>query len=202
MAKFPRREAEIIALVQDAIDGFNANTEVYPAPVIPIAQMSETLNRYKTAQTAVIAAKAAAEQATTDKNEALEQLTDELKANLRYAEAAVQLDDDKLKLIGWGGRGSGSGPEVPGAPRNLEAARTGPSWAFLDWKRPADGGKAVVYKVQQFDPDRDLWQEVATAVESETMLFDLQPGKKLEYRVVAANKAGEGLPSNAIAIVL
>ncbi len=44
----------------------------------------------------------AAEQATASKDEALQALTDDMKADIRYAETIVNYDDDQLKLIGWG----------------------------------------------------------------------------------------------------
>ena len=44
--------------------------------------------------------------------------------------------------------------------------------------------------------------DAATAVESEAALFNQPPDKKLIYQVVAINKAGEGLPSNTVSIVL
>jgi len=51
---------------------------------------------------------AAAEQATTTKDEALEGLTRAMKAKFRYAENTVNFDDDKLKVLGWGGRKAGT----------------------------------------------------------------------------------------------
>jgi hypothetical protein len=47
-----------------------------------------------------LSAAAAAEQATAAKDEALQALADDMKADLRYAENTVNYDDDQLKLIG------------------------------------------------------------------------------------------------------
>jgi len=57
---------------------------------------------------AEIAVAAAAEQATTTKDEALEGFTHAMKADFRYAENTVDFDDDKLKVLGWGGRKAGT----------------------------------------------------------------------------------------------
>ena len=47
---------------------------------------------------------ALAEQATAEKDDALEDLIEAMKANLRYAENTADFDDAKLKLIGWAGK--------------------------------------------------------------------------------------------------
>ncbi len=52
----------------------------------------------------LLAKKACAEIATTAKDEALEDLIESLKSNIRYAENTVNFDDVKLKLIGWAGK--------------------------------------------------------------------------------------------------
>jgi hypothetical protein len=40
------------------------------------------------------------------------------------------------------------------------------------------------------------------AVESEATLNNQERAKDWEYRVIAVNKAGEGVPSNTVAVVL
>ena len=62
-------------------------------------------------------------QATVDKDAALEELTEAMKSDLRYAENTVNFDDDKLKLIGWAGRKAATALQIPGQPRLLEAPR-------------------------------------------------------------------------------
>jgi hypothetical protein len=47
-----------------------------------------------------------------------------------------------------------------------------------------------------------VWQEVVTAIETESTLVDQPKGKELEYRVIAINKSGEGQPSNTVMVVL
>jgi len=90
-----------------------------------------------------------AEQATAAKNEALEELIEAMKADIRYAENAVDFDDDKLKLIGWAGRKERTPLAPPGQVRLLEAPKQGKGWVFLDWKTPAECGKPKAYKVQR-----------------------------------------------------
>jgi hypothetical protein len=49
----------------------------------------------------LIAKQAATEAATTTKDEALEELIEAIKTDIRYAENTVNFNDEKLKLIGW-----------------------------------------------------------------------------------------------------
>jgi hypothetical protein len=86
--------------------------------------------------------------------------------------------------------------------RGDEAPRQGEGWVFLDWKAPIDGGKPAAYKIQRRERPAGDWQDVSTAMDSETTLVDQPRGKELEYRAVAVNKAGNGEPSNTVLAVL
>ena len=210
MARFPKKEAEIAALAERMIAGLLANPTVYPNPPHP-AQHPGTGLRWKVRQydnrhDNFLAARAAAEQSITDKDTALEELSEALKSDIRYAENTVNYDDDKLKLIGWAGKKTATPLSAPGQVRLLEAAKQGKGWVFLDWKAPAEGGKISAYKIQRrspgSEPVSDRWQDVATAIETESTLVDQPKGIELEYRVIAVNRAGEGSPSNTVMAVL
>jgi hypothetical protein len=47
-----------------------------------------------------------------------------------------------------------------------------------------------------------VWQEVVTAIETESTLVDQPLKTQLEYRVIAINKSGVGSPSNTVMAVL
>ena len=202
MARFPRTEAEIVALAQAMISGLAGNAAVYPAPPIPVADLGASFGSYTTAKNVAIAAQAAAEDATTSKNEALDDLADAMKSNIRYAENTVDFDDDKLKLIGWAGRKEHTPLAPPGQARLLEAPKQGEGWVFLDWKKLSDGGTVSAYKVMRRERPAGPCEEVATAVISEATLVEQPRGKELEYRIIAVNKAGDGEPSNTVMAVL
>ncbi len=202
MAQFPRTEPQVIVLAQDMAAGLAANAAVYPAPPVAPADLQTAMAAYITARDAAVAAAAAAEQATAAKNEALQALTDDMKADLRYAETTVDYDDDQLKLIGWGGRKSKTSLEAPGQTRSLEAPREGEGWVFLDWKEPVDGGAVAAYKIQRRLRPDGPWSDAGMAIESEITLTNQERGKEWEYRVLAVNKAGEGEPSNTVMAVL
>jgi len=69
---------------------------------------------------------------------------------MQYADNTVGLDDDQLKLIGWGGRK---------AKTSLEAPRQGEGWIFLDWKEAVDGGKVAAYRIQRCERPSGPWTD-------------------------------------------
>jgi len=202
MARFPRTEPEIVALAEAMITGLTANAVLYPAPPVAVLDLTAAKTAYITALNIAIAAQAAAEAATTAKDEALEDLVDAMKTDIRYAENTANFDDDKLKLIGWAGKAAATPLAIPGQVRSLEVPRQGDGWVFLDWKAPADGGAPSAYKVMRRERPAGAWEDVATAVITEATLVEQPKGKELEYRIIAINKAGDGEPSDTEMVVL
>jgi len=202
MARFPKKEAEIAALAERLYRGLLDNNTVFPQPPVhPILVRIRKLI-YQSRHNAFLAARARAESAIADKDTALENLIEAMKADIRYAENTVNYDDDKLKLIGWAGKKAATPLAVPGQVRLLEAPKQGAGWVFLDWKAPADGGKVSAYKIQRRNRPEGQWQDVATAILTEATLVEQPEKTELEYRVIAVNKAGEGSPSNTVMVVL
>ena len=160
----------------------------YPSPPVAPAELTALINAYTTARNAAIAAQAAAEDATTAKDEALEDLADAMKSDIRYAENTVDFDDDKLKLIGWAGRKERTPLAPPGQARLLEAPKQGEGWVFLDWKAPIDGGAPAAYKVMRRERPAGPWEDAATAVITEATLVEQPRGKELEYRSSRSTK--------------
>jgi len=202
MARFPRTEPEVIALSQAMVAGLTANAVLYPAPPVLPAALTTLISTYTTKKNDAVAAIAAAEDATTVKDDALEVLTDAMKSDIRYAENTVNYDDDKLKLIGWAGKKTPSDLQAPGQSRLLEAPRQGEGWVFLDWKAPIDGGQPSAYKISRRERPAGPWEDVGTAVETEATLVEQPRAKELEYRIIAVNKAGEGEASNTAMVVM
>ncbi len=202
MPRFPKKEAEVQPLAMSIVLGLWNNQPVYPNPPVDVFTLFGKMNLYINAKNSTIAAQAAAEAATTAKDEKLADLIDAMKPDLRYAENVTKFNDDKLKLIGWAGKKAKTPLAVPGQARLLEAPKQGAGWLFLDWKAPADGGKPKAYKVQRRNRSAGSWKTVATAILSEITLVDQPEKTELEYRVVALNKAGEGEPSNTVMVVL
>ena len=202
MARFPDREAEIKALAQNIVTGLAANAADFPSPPVASADLQALLNSFVTLCDEQVDAQAAAEQVTATKNAGLDELVTAMRADLRYAEDAVNYDDAKLTALGWAAKAAPTALEVPGQARALEAPRQGEGWVFLDWKKPADGGAVAAYKIERRERPMGDWTLISMAIESEATLNNQERGKDWEYRVIATNKAGESVPSNTVAVVL
>ena len=92
--------------------------------------------------------------------------------------------------------------EAPGQPRTLEAVQQGEGRVALHWQKPIDGGAVSAYKIERRERPAGEYEEVKTAYESEAILINQERGKDWEYRVIAGNTAGDGPPSNTVAVVL
>lgn len=202
MAKFPKREADIVALGQEVVAGLTAYAAVYPSPPVAPADLESRMTAYIAARDAAIEARAVAEAATAAKHEALRAFVADLKTDLRYAENTVNFDDDHLKLIGWAGIAPPTPLPPPGQPRTLEAPRQGEGWVRLDWKAPSDGGAVAAYKIERRGRTDGAWHDVGIALTTEITIGDQERGKEWEYRIIAVNKAGAGDPSNTVMAVV
>jgi len=202
MARFPRTESEIKALAQNIVTGLAANAADFAAPPVASIALQALLDSFITLCDEQVAALSAAEQVTQTKAAGLEELITAMKADLRYAEDAVNYDDAKLTALGWGGKSAATALEVPGQPRSLEVPRQGEGWIFLDWKKPADGGAVAAYKIERRERPTGEWMLVNMAIESEATLNNQERTKDWEYRIIATNKSGESIPSNTVAAVL
>jgi len=201
MARFPKREADIRILVQNIITGLTGNPD-FPNPPFSAAQLQALLDNSITLEDAQVAAQATAQQATEAKLAGNDEMISAAKSVLSYAEDAVNGNDAKLAALGWSGRAEPTPLQAPGQPRSLEAAKEGPGWLTLDWKKSPDGGKAAFYRVERRKASGGEWAMVGTALETEVTLNNQERGKEWEYRVIAVNKAGESGPSNIVEAVL
>jgi len=202
MGSFPRTEPEVMSLATTMGVGLAGNVDIYRAPPVAVLDLANLSHAYATARNAAVAAQAAAEQATTDKEAALAALIDGMKSDLRYAENTVDYDNDKLLLIGWSGRHPKTPLQPPGQTRLLTVVEQGEGSVSLNWKAPDEGGKPSAYKVLRRERPAGSWQDVATAVVCGADLTGQERGKEFEFRIVAINKAGEGEPSNTVLVVL
>lgn len=200
--RFPTQEPMIAALANDIANGLENYQGDFPAPPVSPEDLRSALADYLAMREMAMGAAAAAEQGTASKDEALETLTNLMKANLRYAENTTKFNAGKLKKLGWGGRGERTSLEAPGAPRALEIVSTREGWVLLDWKNPVDGGRVAAYKVQKRNRSNGSWRDVGMAIESEIILSDQERGTEMDYRVLAVNKAGESGPSPIVTMVL
>ena len=125
MARFPSREADVVALAQNMVTGLADNPGMYPSPPVAPADLQAVLNLFTTLSDEAVAARAAAEQVTETKQAGLDELNDAMKADLRYAEDAVDYDDAKLALLRWGAKAAPAALELSGQARLLKAPSQG-----------------------------------------------------------------------------
>ena len=207
MPIFPKREADILALVQAMIDGYQAHQGDFPSSIVFLLLVFR--GSYINAKNAQTDALAAAQVATDEKDTALAALAEKMKAELKKSEVDVGTDSEKLEYIGWGPKAPPSPADPPGQPRNLDAVAQGAGTVLLDWKAPArgSGGTVRTYVIQRRDQlegggEFGDWAQAGIALESETTIMNQPRGPQLEYRVKAINTGGESLPSNTVAVVL
>lgn len=205
MARFPSREADVIALVDEMIAGYLANPGMFPGADVGVLQ-GERL-AYGAARDAQMVAKAQYALTTESKEDALQAIKNSMRHELRKSETDVVADAQQLKFIGWGPRRKAEASDLPGQPRSLDAVSQGKDTLHLDWKCPAphSGGHVVDYIVERReieDGAMNMWHTVASSIKTEVQLEGQPRGVSMEYRVVAVNVGGRSDPSNVVDVVL
>ena len=206
MPVFPKREADILALVQAMIAGKTAHPAMFPSVNVGILIMARA--NYVGAKAIQVQTMAQARVVTEQKDAALAALAEKMKAELMKSEVDVGGDSEKLEYIGWGPKASPSPADAPGQPRDLEAVTQGNGTVELDWKGPArgSGGPVRTYVIERRDQPEGgefgEWSQASIALQSEAILMNQPRDLQLEYRVKAINTGGESPPSNTVAVVL
>ena len=201
MPRFPNAEPEIAALAALVAEGLEQAGEDFPTPPVPAAELRAKLDAYAQTRAATVVAETAFREQHALKDEALEDLVDSTKADLKYAEFAVKNRPEKLNQLGWAPRRSGTPLEAPGEVRNIKLVGEGDTWVVLRWESPFEGGKPAYYKIHRLS-DEDRWDEVGTTTSTEELMSNQPRGVSLNFRVTAVNSAGEGPPSATVSVVL
>ena len=207
MPKFPKREADILALCDAMIAGYMAHFADFPSTTFWLLMTKRTW--YIGGKNAQTDALAAAQIATDEKDAALAALVEKMRAELKKSEVDVGGDSEKLEYIGWGPKALPSPADPPGQPRDFEAVAQGNGSVEFDWKPPArgSGGNVRTYVIERREQPEGGgefgdWSQAAIALESQAILMTQPRGPQLEYRVKAINTGGESIPSNTAAVVL
>lgn len=202
MAQFPLDTAHILALAETMIAGLRDNQTVFPAPPASADDLEAHRDAAVAAADEQVAAQAAAKAATERKTAAFAALTASMKHDISYAEFTAK-SPAELGLIGWGPRAEPEPLDAPGQPLVLEIVRQDADSVELDWKKPRTGGKVAYYRAEMrtMNPTGE-WELQGTATTTKIELINLPHGAALEFRVIAENAAGQGLPSNTVAAVL
>jgi hypothetical protein len=201
MASFPKDEQSTIVLATDVSEGIERNATTFPSPPVPATEMKSDLAAYHAKQGDIQAAEAQLRLEIQEKNEIYLRIRKATRRNVNYGEDVAQGDEAILDMINWGTRADPQRLQAPGQCRALEIIGQGTGWVRLDWKEPVDGGDVASYKIQRSE-DGEHFTNVDSAVDSIAALFEQPTAKKLFYRVVAINRAGEGMPSNTVNLTL
>lgn len=193
--KFPRTKPEQVALAQAMINGFTVDTVDFPSPPIKASELQSKLDAALAKRNTRILADAAAKEALDDEDGSFDELVEDLKEDLQYAEMVTKGEDAKMQKIGYSGRAPAKLPQLPNVPRFFEILAQGKGWAKFDWKIPTGGGKVSMYRVLGQESGGD-WKELASAVKPEATVTGLTTGKEYNFCVVAINGIGESPKSN------
>ena len=199
--QFPRTEADIAALAVLVAQGLEEAADDFPAPPVPAADLKAKLDLANAASVAAVAAETAFREQHAAKDEALEELADSLKADLKYAEFAVRDQPEKLHRLGWRPRREGTPLQPPGEVRDMGIEAEGATWVILRWKLPVDGGAPAVYKIQRRQ-DGTPWEDAGIATGTEQLMSNQPRRVEMHYRVFAVNRAGTGQPGATVTVVL
>ncbi len=205
MPVFPKEELKVIDLAKQVRDGIEANPDIFVTPP-SLDELKGEITACETARQSVADAKAAYANAVQAKDTKMKALTVETRALIEYATSVAKGDRAVLKLIGWDTRKPPAPQPVPGQPRDLLATRAGAGHARLSWRSPvssASTGSVRNYRILRADTvDAPHWEEVSSTTETSADLWNQPQGKQLVYSIVAANSAGDSIPSNAEVVIL
>jgi hypothetical protein len=206
MPKFPKTEAEVVALAEAMIAGYTAHAADFPS--VTVAGLSTALTNYKNQRQTQEDKRGQAQIATVTKDEKLDALEELMKNDLKLSEVDVTSDPEKLYEIGWGPRQDPQPIAAPGSPTDLHPIAEGQGTIYLKWEKPpVDVNRPVrnyiIERRQQAESGEfGAWTLVQTTYDCEINLTDQPVEIRVEYRVKASNEAGESMPSNSVSVVL
>jgi len=206
MPRFPKKEADVFALVNQMIAGYTAYPAVFPHA--DVAGLTDARTDYTNQAIVEGCYTSDALLATETKDTALRALKREMKKQLKRSEVDTKKNPLQLKFIGWTEERYGKAVRKPSQPRALEATPRGPGVVELDWKAPAPGNggpvRSYVILRRQHLPGKQFsnWTQEGMALNPEITLTNQPRFVQLEYRIIAVNTAGNSVPSNTAAVAL
>ena len=103
--RFPSRENDIAVLAEDLIAGLSEHSEFSPSPPVATEVLQGSYQAYREARDAAVRAEGTSRDAFDVKDDALDELTEHMKANLRR----------RLHRVGCSGTPACSPPSTSGA---------------------------------------------------------------------------------------
>jgi hypothetical protein len=206
MPKFPKTEAEVVALAETMVAGYTAHAADFPS--VTVATLSTALSTYKSQRQTQEDKRGQAQIATVTKDEKLDALEELMRNDLKLSEVDTTNDPEKLYEIGWGPRSQPTPIQAPDSPTDLHPIAEGQGTIWLEWEKPpTDAGRPIRnYIIERRDQQEDgsfgAWMLVQTTYDCEINLTEQPVNIRVEYRVKAVNAAGESMPSNSVSVVL
>ena len=205
--KFPTKESDVAALSNSLVSGYTNYAVDFPNA--DAAALSGARGAYWLAKDAQTQAQGQAQLATEAKDAALAALEDLMRVEIKQSEVDVVTDPEKLELIGWGPRSPRQPVTPPGQPFNFASVMQGDGTVIFKWKSPLNGthGPVRSYLIERRDEPAGggvfgPWTQAGISMEPEITLTGQPRGIQMEFRVIAVNTAGNGEPSNTVAVVL
>jgi hypothetical protein len=202
VAKLSNKEPVIVAVAETMVSGLMTHTDV------DVADLQDALNNYKNHHQNLKDAENQAKIATTTKVVILENLVELMRNHLKLSEFNVANSPEKLTEIELEPGQDSQSIIAPDIPTELHTKTQGLGTIWLKWNKSADsnGGPVRNYIIER----RHLaegskfgaWALAKTTYICEIYLSDQPADVRIEYRVKAANAAGESLPSNSVSVVL
>jgi len=208
MPTFPKAESEVVALAETMIAGYTAHAADFPSidPLTTLPALQAALDNFQGDKASQEDARAQAKIATVTKDGKLDTLIELMKNDLKLSEVDTADDPEKLAEIGWGPRQQPQPIVAPGQPEKFHPIAEGPGDIWFEWDKPSCGGQVRNYIIERRDQATgglfSAWTVVGSALNNEIHLIDQPRGIQLEYRLTAANIAGQSMPSNTAAVVL
>lgn len=206
MAAFPKVEVSIKTLATTVLAGCREHTDIFSN--INTTALENAIIKYDSASYDKQEAAAIAKITTKRKNQALDELIELLREDLKRAEVDTADNPKDLSYIGWSVELEKSKIQPPMSPSNLIAIFDGTGYLSMKWKKPKYDTQRPVYNyiIQRRDQigngEFDEWFMVDMVYKNNTKILGQPSNLKMEYRIIATNPAGQSPASNNICIVL
>ncbi len=199
MVRIPTKETDLITLAEEMMAGLKNNASTFPEPPIAAKEMNAQIHEFILQRDNVIAAKAAYETAINEKKTSFEAVNLIVKDNAYYCKKVAGKNEAILTMVGLTAI-KRKEDEAPGQCVAFKVTGQGEGRVSFEWKRPDNGGTPRAYKIERKNVDADVWEIASMALETKAEANNQTIGEAFEYRVIASNKLGDGLPSNTVTV--
>lgn len=200
--KVPRKEAELVALVEVMIGGLKVDPKIFTDPPLTFEQLTNAINKINLSVDKVAQKKSDYHKAIKEKNANLNALYNNAREIAEYCYRISKNNQVILAKVGLTPRAVKQSVESPGQCRSFTVVKQEIDSATFKWKEPIAGGKIRAYIIQRKESKApadtwiNLWMEIGKEVE-----IKKQPsGVFLDYRVRSLNKSGIGESSNTVTL--